>query len=258
MNKRGQIPESLLYVAAGIITAIVVYYGVSSVISFKSKEKEAETILLKQKISTDIARISSQLGAARNYSYLLPSQFDEICYVDTSKKEEIIENISKIVNSETSIKNKEAIIEIINNSIYTNSSNNVFLFGKSTDAFRGGDLEICSKPIKCFQAYRGKLSVEMFGGGGFALLEPCTPIINLPPIVLNETAAKMIFFVGEGEKFPFISEDKIRANATDPEKGNLEVFWFITDPYGETKKEQKEAEKNAPSPVRTNISLQTT
>ena len=214
--KRGQASETLLYIAGGIITAIVIYYGVSAIISFMGKGEEAQFLLLKQGITNDIQRITVQAGAARNISYSLSADFNEICYVDTSKREDIITNPSA---------NK-----IINDSVYSNSSNNVFLLGQKTEAFNAGDLKVCNSSVKCFQAYAGKAHVEIYGGGGFALFDPCEIITNLPPYIINLTAKDVLLFVDSTISFP-LSNISI-AKVIDPEGSVMQIIWHIKNASG--------------------------
>ncbi|MBW3023089.1 PKD domain-containing protein, partial [Candidatus Woesearchaeota archaeon] len=244
--KRGQASYTLLYIAAGIITAIVIYYGVGSILGFRQRGEEAETVLFKQQVSTDVNRLSAQLGAARNLSYLMPPQFNTICYVDTSKRQEILEKITDFVTD-------KKIISIINDSIYSNNTNNVFLFGAETDAYYAGKVQICKVPIKCFEAEGGRVVVEIYGGGGFALLEPCEPVINLPPIVYPLTEKNVFITLPRGQPFP---EEEILAWAEDPELGDLNIDWYIMNTTGNLS-EPVRTNTSDPTPVYTNYSLQT-
>jgi len=236
MRKRGQVSETFLYILAGVITAVVVYYGVSAIMEFRGKGAEAESILLKEKITLDVQRISKQLGAARNFSYLFPSEYNEVCYVDTSKGEEIINNLS--------------ISAIISDSVEANSTNNVFLFGQKTDAFRAGDIQVCESPVACFQTQAGVARVEMYGGGGFALLEPCPAEINRPPVVVNETPAYVTRNVSSCSDFE-VNINNI-ALATDPDKDNMDIDWYLLKWRNTTK---TRTDTNATSPAEANYNL---
>ena len=176
--KKGQGTAALLYILGGVVMALAIYYGVSSVAQVKQEGTEAGLLLLESTIKTDIGRISSQYGSNRSINYNLGSDFTRICFADTTKKNLIKQDVS--------------VPLIINDSVSAGSSNNVFLLGPKTEAFYGGEIRVCLKNVSCFNASRGVANVRMFGGGGFAMFDPCGPPVFSIPQVVNWTVAKEI------------------------------------------------------------------
>ena len=87
--KKGQTTQTLMYIVGGIIFAIVVYYGVSSVFNVQERTDETNLELLKNTISNDVSRISSQYASNRTHSYQIGPDFSRICFADTTKNPEI-------------------------------------------------------------------------------------------------------------------------------------------------------------------------
>lgn len=214
--KKGVVTETLLYIAGGIIAALAIYYGVSSAIQLSEKGEQASFEILKKTITTDLGRISELYGSNRTFSYNL-APYTQICFLDIKKSDKIIDDTSAP--------------EIIRQSIETgeNFSNNVYLLGPTTDSFYAGEISVCKKNLSCFNTSQGITKVNVYGGGGYALFDPCEEFKVSYPVVINWTVPKDEGF----EIYPadFISPKTInlKANVTDS-GGNkiVSITWMVT------------------------------
>jgi hypothetical protein len=228
--KKGQLTETLLYVAGGIIAALAIYYGVSSIGQLGVKGEEASLALLKNTIRNNIATISTHYGSNKTYSYNLGSDYTQICFSDTTKNSQIANDQLEYVISPG----------IIRDSAESNSTNNIFLLGPKTEAFYGGEIRVCMKNVSCFNASMGMVDVRMYGGGSYALFEPCEiPKVSIP-FVINWTVPKDRTI--ETYDLPYTISD-IFANATDPGGSELDLRWIVknisADIINETSKENQ-------------------
>jgi len=215
--KKGQATEVLLYIAGGIIAALAVYYGISSAMNLQSKGQAATIEILKSTMKEDVARVSGQFGSNRTFSYNIGPDYNQICFSDTSK------NIQITKDSRVPI--------IINDSAASNSTNNVFLFGAKTDAFYAGEIRICNKNVTCFSASQGIANVKIYGGGGYALLEPCAAVLVPVPICTNLVPLDLIQQVDVPENAQPLD---IRAIASNPSgvEGDISIKWITKDSSG--------------------------
>lgn len=225
--KKGQVSEILLYIAGGIIAAIAIYYGVNSAIQLKETGEKSTIEILKSNMRKDIETISKQFGSNRTFSYNI-APFTKICFSDTTKNADIIKD--------------DRVPLIINESAATNSSNNVFLFGEKTEAFYAGEIRICMKNVTCFNATQGFANVKIYGGGGFALLEPCAPIQI--PIPLCQNSSSPIYLKYEVNDISEATDWLMSAEAIDTATppGQLNIKWIIKNATGniiETEEETK-------------------
>ena len=227
--KKGQATEALLYVAGGIIAALAIYYGVTSVIQLKGTGEKSSLEILKSTIRTDMDRMASQLGSNRTFQYNLAG-FTRICFSDTTKN---IPNITSDLTAPAVIKDSAA----------SNSSNNVFLLDGNAESFYGGEIKVCKKNFACFDAVQGTANVKVYGGGGYALFEPCETAVSVPYVTNWTTPASRKFELhaqdfGESANAQALDISDCIANATDP-AGNLIVStkWTIVNLTDGSKKD---------------------
>ena len=218
--KKGMITEPLLYIAGGIIAALAIYYGVSSALNLKQKGGEASLELLKNTIRTDLETISKQFGSNRTHSYFLGSDFTQICFSDLTKNEQAM--------------NDQRIPAIIRDSAESNSTNNVFLIGPKTEAFNAGEIRVCKQNASCFNATQGTATIRVFGGGGYALFDPCE-LPRIPvPICINDPSLPLYSDPIERNPGNMPVTLNFITVVSDPLESPLDVTWNILNPNGDT------------------------
>lgn len=234
--KKGVIDQMFLYVAGGVIAALAIYFGVGAVLDFRQSGEESNLILLKNTISQDVERISSLYGSNRTFYYNLGSDFTQICFSDNTKNEQITKDLKLFDNS---VEPNPLSPYIINDSAASDSKNNVFLLGPKTEAFNAGQIRICTKNVTCFDAVQGRVKVEMYGGGAFALMEPCEiPKITPPDCNPGSDLVKEVEVPqsSQGPSQPILppENEMIMMNASG--LGGMDTFefsWVVVRPDGD-------------------------
>jgi len=208
--KRSQIEATaLIYIVGAIIVAGIIYFGYKQITTVTKVEKELTLEQLKEKITADVEKTASQLGASRKILYYLPADFNQICFIDLDKKDDLL---TKDIN------------KLIKDSIETNATNNAFLLGNRFDAFNSGRIKICDPFFICYNATQQRIDVEMHGTGAITVIGPiCPEAINLPPnITIAEPNPKNTIMQRANEY-----EINLTITAEDPENSNLNIKWII-------------------------------
>jgi hypothetical protein len=81
--KRGQADNNLLYLLMAVVIAAIIFFGARSVLSVGKTSETANYITFKSQITSDMKSISSDVGSVRNFTYALPINLREVCFVNT-------------------------------------------------------------------------------------------------------------------------------------------------------------------------------
>lgn len=81
--KRGQADNNLLYLLMAVVIAAIIFFGARSVLSVGKTSETAGLITFKSQITSDMKSMSSDFGSVRNFTYALPINLREVCFVNT-------------------------------------------------------------------------------------------------------------------------------------------------------------------------------
>ncbi len=215
MQKRGQMSAMhiLVYAIVAIVAVLIFYFGYRAVFGVTQAEKQSAIELLKLQQKADISKISLQEKTMRSYAYALPSDYDEFCFVDLTKKNQI---------PAANLTNLKSKYPIIYNSIQSETNYNAFLIGKDTISYNVGSVKInCPPYYACFNKTGARLVYRLSGMRSYATpSDVCIEGVNLPPSVEGISPDKSIeLVIGATQTF--------KANATDPEGSGLNITWSI-------------------------------
>lgn len=213
MKKKAQAETALIYIIGILIVSGIIYIGYKQITAVTKTEKELSTEELKARIMADVEKTSAQLGAKRNFSYIIPADFNQLCFVDLSKKEKIEEEI-------------KGINQIIMDSIKENATNNAFFLGNLFDAFNSGNLMVCDPFFICYNATQQRVNVEMHGTGTKTVIGPlCPEAINLPPNITYANPDPKDKIIQKANEY----EINLNIVAEDPENSDLKIKWIVNN-----------------------------
>jgi hypothetical protein len=154
MQKRGQSSQVFIYILTIVIVALVLFFGYKYVMNIKGTIGKAELTLFQDKLTSDIATISSDFGSVRKVSYST-QKIEELCLLDLTKREQI----SGVGHP------------LIKDSIKSGVNRNGFILGGSTfESFFIGNSEVEFPYFVCFKKQQGKIEFTIEGKGDRALI----------------------------------------------------------------------------------------
>ncbi len=91
--KRAQISSQMLMMVFGlIVVASIIMVGYYAVGAAARSGKEMQLTRLQSTMKADFQSLSSEFGSEKNLKYDLPDEFREICLIDSSRKNEILDS----------------------------------------------------------------------------------------------------------------------------------------------------------------------
>ena len=165
--KSAQIQSQVfVYLLVAIILGFLLMFAYTSISNIGKKKIEHEMILFQENIKKDIEAWSLHIGSVGEESYNIPSFITKACFVDLSKREEIL---SKGFFDE---------YPIVIDSLET-TENNMFLFDEEDNFYNSvyvGKVNLLNdyncQPFTCFDAKNKVLELLMLGSGKGTLLLP--------------------------------------------------------------------------------------
>src|SRR3989338_4865813 len=157
MLKRGISSQSFLYLLSLVVIALILVIGYKSAAIEKTAMQRSGLIQLQSNLMLDIKSISSDYGRFKKITYSAPKNLDEVCFVDLSKKDEVLN--SKLISFYTLIKD----------SLAGNLDKNIFFIGDGHSAY--ANFSIAHYPnMACFKKQDNKVEIGIEGLGNFSFI----------------------------------------------------------------------------------------
>src|SRR3989344_1950702 len=157
MTKRGQISSQVLVYALSIaVVGTILIMGYKYMASSKKVIDRSELLQLQNKLISDMKAIGKDYGAYKKIFYSVPRNLDEVCFVDLSKKDQILS--SKLIS----------FYPVIKDSLNSNLSKNIFFIGSAEQSSSyAQNIKMNHYPfINCFHQKNGKFEMGVEGLGG--------------------------------------------------------------------------------------------
>lgn len=161
MQKRGQIEShALMYIILSLVVLAVIFLGVHSVANISSTSSKAQVAEFKSRFDSDVKTISIKHASVRMFSYRLPSELLEVCFVDVDGDPDGIGSI------------KIRQYPIILDSVAEMNPANVFLvFGNSIEPISVEKFRISNDALfECVPVMSGKFGISMKGAQNRAVI----------------------------------------------------------------------------------------
>ena len=154
--------ETLMYVLAIFIISLIIVLGYKYITSIEKTQESSSFIIFRNSLRNDIVSIKQDFGTFKTKEYNLPEDVDEICFSDKSKNNPLLCRGCP----------KSTDYRVIADSISSNSTNNIFLFGDAAikSSFKVDYVKIGCCAFKCYKTRNGKLKLMMQGDGKYALI----------------------------------------------------------------------------------------
>jgi len=143
--KKAQVQTQIfIYVMALIIFSLILLYGYSSIKKIREQASSVEYIQFKTDIENTITKLGYEFGSVEIKEFNVPGNYKQVCFVELTGTPVI-----------------PADYPIINNSVYTNASDNVFLVKNiAEESFRVNGLNIAGG-FHCFNISKGIIGIRM-------------------------------------------------------------------------------------------------
>lgn len=183
-KKRGEIPtQTLAYIAGVVVIALLIFYACTSLGSLQKRKTSLEVKSFESQLENDFKKTATSYGTAINPSYNLPSDYDEICFVNRQedKRQIILESpdIAKYPLMRDSIQDAA-------------QQENIFLFreGQDMEKFYVADIDIPLYPYYvCYQGQGKAVNVALEGmGDGVLVMED---FMTEEPVVQDTTTGEL-------------------------------------------------------------------
>lgn len=152
-SKKGVIFEgkTVIYIIAGIIAVLFLVFGYRMIEDIGEKGRQAFLVKFKSELDDDIGSVGFEIGSVKIEKYDVPSNFDEVCFVD-------------LVHVDVSDLGDYPIIQ---NSVESGANKNIFLMGEQGfETMYIEDLGVFYWPhYSCLSPRTGKIELEIEGVG---------------------------------------------------------------------------------------------
>ncbi|OGM01323.1 hypothetical protein A3K72_03025 [Candidatus Woesearchaeota archaeon RBG_13_36_6] len=165
--RRSQIhAQVLVYILAMIIMALILAYGYNAIKDILNKGEFTSLVKFKTELKTSITSISHDYGSVKNEEFIVPTGFQEVCFVDLSKITAVL--AGREIDSYPIVKNYINSIEGENA-----EPKNVFLIPPGTESDYVGNISV-DGGFLCFDASQGRIRVRLEGLGNRAKISSVT------------------------------------------------------------------------------------
>lgn len=118
-SKNAQSQMAFIYIGGLIVFVAILILGISYIAKTKQANSDSSYISLQSALSRDISSITSaSVGTSKSFSYKLPPNVEEICFIDPKKASQNLGALSMISN------------EFVRTSIEAESQDCVYLISK--------------------------------------------------------------------------------------------------------------------------------
>ena len=161
MHKKSSIGSIFIYALSATIVILILYFGYKGISGINEARQESLLESAKLRMNADFSQIALRYDTTANFEYQLPSKFKELCFVDLFVAGE----------NKTARDNAMSFYIIINDSVASNRSSNVFFVGEATEPFYAGKIRLsCSPYFYCFQPRAGRVNFQATGKGTYILI----------------------------------------------------------------------------------------
>lgn len=91
-NKKSQNQPVFMYLIAAIVIALMIVFSLKIINKFKEEQRDAVSVELNEKMKAAVDAISTKKGSKQESSFSVPSGAEEVCFLDLSKREEILKS----------------------------------------------------------------------------------------------------------------------------------------------------------------------
>lgn len=222
----------VVYAVVALVAILIFYFGYKAVFGVTQTQESSMIELLKLQQKADVSRISTDQKATMSFAYQLPSDYNEFCFVDLTRKGQL--NMSYLM----------ANYPVIYNSVESGTDYNAFLIGKDTIAYNVRSIRVdCAPHFACFNKTGTRLLYKLKGMGTYATPDICAEIANKPPYFTDTTPPDYIS-IKPG------STQEFKAKAIDPEGSKLDIKWTVEL---NLKKSTNKTESNVENGSMTNV-----
>ena len=143
--KKSQVQTQIfIYVMALVIFSLILLYGYNSIKKIREQASSVEYIQFKTDIENTITKLGYEFGSVDIKEFNVPGNYKQVCFVEFSDSLTI-----------------PADYPIINNSVYTNASDNVFLVKNiAEESFKVKGLVVDGN-FHCFNISKGRIEVRI-------------------------------------------------------------------------------------------------
>ena len=163
-NKKGMIVSKIfIYILSALIIVMIVIFGMRALLSISEKQRTVLLIALEEETKSLIDRVADKIGTVENVKISVHSDVDEVCFIDLSKADVIMEKTTL-----------PAKYPLIRNIIEEGATDNAFVISgeEVIETYDAGDVCIDSYPhYSCVKAKNQVLDVLAEGKGD------CTSIV---------------------------------------------------------------------------------
>jgi hypothetical protein len=190
-RKKTQIQSKVfMYILAGIVAVLVIFYTFKAIQAFKGEKRRAIMVELEEKLKTAVEIASSKFGSLSVEAFNLPEGTEEVCFVD-------LENIPAVL--ETSLVDR---FPIIKNSLEGNENVNTFVIinGKVGESLYIGPVCFDWPYYKCIKTPKNILKAAFEGMGGCTQIKTGLIILNITNKKNMEMYANVsVVMIGDNE-----------------------------------------------------------
>lgn len=169
-RKKTQIQSKVfMYIIAGIVAILVVFYTFKAIGAFKDEKRRAIMAELEEKLKTAVEIASSKFGSLSVETFNLPEGTEEVCFVD-------LEHIPELLD--TSLVDR---FPVIKNSLEGNEGMNTFLVinGKIGESLNVGPVCFDWPYYKCIKTPNNILKAAFEGMGACTQIKTGLIILNI-------------------------------------------------------------------------------
>lgn len=157
MAKRGQLgSEAFVYALTVVVVGVILVMGYRYLGSSRKVIDKGELLQFQNKLEADAKSVGREYGTFKKISYLVPRNLNEVCFVDTGKKDQVLS--SKLI----------AYYPLVMDSLTSNTSKNLFFIGYADiHSSEIGNFNINHYPyMNCFHSKNNKVEIGLEGLGG--------------------------------------------------------------------------------------------
>jgi len=158
---KGQlVGQFLVYVFAVVIMGVVLVMGYQFIAKIRADENSGIAVQFRSSLENDIQLVKKEYGSAYNREYFLSKDIDELCIADKKRGNPLLCSSCPLSND----------YPLVVDSLSSNASSNVFLFGKLSleRTMRLDDVDIGCCDFECFDVKDGSLNLRLEGYGDIA------------------------------------------------------------------------------------------
>ncbi|MBW3023090.1 hypothetical protein KY308_03225 [Candidatus Woesearchaeota archaeon] len=162
MNKKSmEIGAILTYALTAVIVMMILYFGYKGISGFYKAREDSLLQNTKLQIKADMSNIVLQYDSIATFQYEMPAKFSKLCFVDL-----FVTEGDKAIRD-----NSMDSYPIIKDSVLSDTSQNSFFAGESTEPFDVGKIRVSCEPyFVCFEKQGNRVLFRATGKGTYVLI----------------------------------------------------------------------------------------